>query len=59
MGKIINFFKDVRRELKKVVWPNRQELTTYTSVVLVTVGVVTLIVWVLDSLYLGVLDLIF
>ncbi|WP_025028120.1 preprotein translocase subunit SecE [Caldalkalibacillus mannanilyticus] len=32
-----NFFKDGWQELKKVRWPNRKELTSYTIVVLSTV----------------------
>lgn len=36
-------------ELKKVHWPNRQEVFTYTGVVLVTVAIVTALIWVIDS----------
>lgn len=36
-------------ELKKVHWPTRQELFTYTGVVLVTVAIITTLIWVLDS----------
>ncbi|NLY75874.1 MAG: preprotein translocase subunit SecE [Firmicutes bacterium] len=35
-------------ELKKVSWPNRKELTTYTAVVILTVVVVAFIIWVWD-----------
>ncbi|HBL36693.1 MAG TPA: preprotein translocase subunit SecE, partial [Firmicutes bacterium] len=35
--KIGRFFRSVTAELKKVAWPNRKEVTTYTVVVLVTV----------------------
>lgn len=59
MGKIIKFFKDVRRELKKVMWPNRRELTTYTAVVLVAVALVAAIIWVVDLGYQQILQLIF
>jgi len=59
MNKIISFFKDVRRELKKVQWPNRRELTTYTTVVLVTVVTVAAVIWVVDLGYQQVLKLIF
>jgi preprotein translocase subunit SecE len=37
--------------LRKVIWPTRQELTTYTIVVLVTVVVLTSYVFGLDVLF--------
>jgi preprotein translocase subunit SecE len=45
------FLKEVRQELKKVLWPTRQELVTYTIVVLVTVIVVTTYVFGLDVVF--------
>jgi len=59
MRKLLTFFKDVRRELKKVQWPNRRELTTYTSIVVVTVVAVALVIWVVDLGFQQVLRLIF
>lgn len=37
MQRIVNFFRDVVREMKKVSWPKRKELTRYTITVLTTV----------------------
>jgi preprotein translocase subunit SecE len=45
------FLKEVRQELKKVLWPTRRELITYTIVVLVTVVVMTSYVFGLDVLF--------
>jgi preprotein translocase subunit SecE len=45
------FLKEVRLELKKVDWPSRQELVSYSVVVLVTVVVVTSIVAAFDSVF--------
>ncbi|HBI55833.1 MAG TPA: preprotein translocase subunit SecE [Firmicutes bacterium] len=59
MKKLITFLKDVRRELKKVQWPNRHELTTYTAIVLLSVVVVGAIIWVVDLGYQQILTLIF
>ena len=42
------FLKEVRLELKKVDWPSRKELVSYTVVVLVTVVVLTSFVFALD-----------
>ena len=43
-----SFFADSWAELKKVRWPNRKELTSYTIVVLVAVIAVTIYFWILD-----------
>ncbi|MFP4310909.1 MAG: preprotein translocase subunit SecE [Nitriliruptoraceae bacterium] len=45
------FLREVRSELRKVVWPNRKEITSYTIVVLVTTFVLVLIVWGMDEVF--------
>lgn len=50
-----SFFGDAWSELRKVRWPNRKELTSYTIVVLATVIVVMLYFYVID---LGLSELI-
>ncbi|MBR8661377.1 preprotein translocase subunit SecE [Anoxybacillus sediminis] len=52
------FFGDVMSELKKVRWPNRKELTSYTIVVLVTVTLLALFFFVIDLGISRVIDLI-
>jgi preprotein translocase subunit SecE len=47
-GTTFSFFSDSWAELKKVRWPSRKELTSYTLVVLVTIVVITIYFWVLD-----------
>jgi len=42
------FLREVRTELKKVAWPSRVEVTTYTVVVLISVLFITAIVFALD-----------
>ncbi|MCC5872599.1 MAG: preprotein translocase subunit SecE [Gammaproteobacteria bacterium] len=42
--------KDARIEIRKVVWPNREETTQTTLIVLALVIVVALILWGLDTL---------
>lgn len=49
-ARVGKFIREVRSELRKVAWPNRKELVTYTIVVLATVAIV--------SVFLGVVDLI-
>ena len=45
------FLKEVRLELKKVDWPSRRELISYTVVVLATLIVTTLYVAGLDYVF--------
>ncbi len=47
-NRIGGFFREVVSELRKVIWPTRKELLTYTAVVIVFVTVVTTIVALLD-----------
>ncbi len=46
--RIVQYYREIVSELRKVIWPGRNELVTYSIVVLVFVVVVTAIVGVLD-----------
>jgi len=45
-----SLFKEAKAEIRKVVWPTRQETTQTTLMVVVAVLVVGLFLWGLDSL---------
>lgn len=45
------FLREVRGELKRVVWPSRKEVASYSIVVLVTVAIVTLFIFALDQMF--------
>lgn len=47
-GSTFAFFGEAVAELKKVKWPNRKELTSYTIVVLVVCIFITIYFYVLD-----------
>jgi len=47
-GRLARFVREVVAELRKVLWPTRKELLTYTAVVVVFVTVITAIVVGLD-----------
>lgn len=47
-ARIGRFFREVVAELRKVIWPTRNELLTYTAVVIVFVAVMMTIVALLD-----------
>lgn len=49
---IWNFFQDSQTEVRKVVWPTRQETMQTTLIVILVVIVVSIILWLLD-MFLG------
>jgi preprotein translocase subunit SecE len=48
LGRLALFYRQIVAELRKVVWPNRNDLTTYTTVVIVFVVVIIAFVSVVD-----------
>ena len=48
--RFITFAKDSRTEVRKVVWPSRQEATQTTLIVLVATVIMALILWGLDGI---------
>lgn len=48
MQRIVKFFRDVVREMKKVSWPKKKELTKYTITTIVTVTFIALFFTVVD-----------
>ena len=45
------FLREVRSELRKVAWPSRRELLSYSVVVLISVTIMTLFITGLDQLF--------
>jgi preprotein translocase subunit SecE len=45
------FLREVRGEMKRVAWPSRKEVVSYSTVVLVTVAIMMALVFALDSLF--------
>ena len=56
--RIGRFFKGVWSELKKVHWPTRREVVTYTGVVLTAVAIVAAMIWVVDMVFSFLLSFI-
>ena len=54
----MNHAQAVIGELKKVAWPARQEATRLTGIVLVVTGVLSLILWGIDTVFTELVDLI-
>jgi preprotein translocase subunit SecE len=55
---IFQFLKEVRAELKKVSWPTKNELFSYTGVVGLAVVIVCLLIWVCDTTFTKLFRLI-
>jgi preprotein translocase subunit SecE len=53
-----DFTSEVAEELKKVTWPDRQQLRQATLVMLVFVFIVAIIIWIMDLGVRGVLNVI-
>ena len=47
--KAMEYFRGVLNELKKVHWPSRRQLLTYTVVVFIAVTIVSVLMWIVDS----------
>jgi len=48
MARLALFYRQIIAELRKVVWPTRQQLSTYTTVVIVFVAIIIGFVTVID-----------
>ncbi len=59
MKKIVQFFKDSYAELRKVVWPSREEVASSTKVVLVSVIIFAVVLGAVDFLLLAGVNIIF
>ncbi|OGU75025.1 MAG: preprotein translocase subunit SecE [Ignavibacteria bacterium RBG_16_34_14] len=57
--KIIGFFEDVVKEMKKVTWPSKEELKEATTVVIVVCLVIAAFTYIIDMIINQVLKGIF
>ena len=51
----MDYFAGVRQELRKVVWPTRKELISYTVVVIATCAIFAIGFWLMD---MGILEIL-
>lgn len=49
--RISKFFREVRAEMRKVIWPTRRETMIYTSVVVLSIVAVGAAVWAIDTMF--------
>lgn len=48
--KIVNFFNDVVKEMKKVTWPTKEELKESTTIVIVVCAIISAFTYAIDML---------
>ena len=54
-GSFIEYLKNVRLEMRKVVWPTKQELWQYAALVVVACAFFAIAFWAIDTGLLAVL----
>ncbi|MBP7738003.1 MAG: preprotein translocase subunit SecE [Spirochaetes bacterium] len=47
--RFIAYVRDAKDELKKVTWPTRDEVTSFTMVVVVALLVISIFLWAVDA----------
>ena len=47
-GRLVQFLREVRVELSRVNWPNRRQMIAFTTVTVITTGVLTGYVFLVD-----------
>lgn len=53
-NRIIKYFREARAEMRKVTWPTREEAIRLTGIVLAVTVMMSILLWVLDILFSGV-----
>lgn len=55
-NRIVRFFKEVKSEIKKVVWPSKKQVIKNTLIVIAAVLIIGAFIWILDLLFKFGLD---
>ena len=58
MKKVITFLKEAQEELGKVTWPTRDEVSKFTLVTVITVAVMSLFLWTVDSILMKIIQVV-
>ena len=52
MNKIFSFFKESYAELRKVIWPSREDVVSSVIIVIISTGIVAVVLGLVDFLLL-------
>ena len=50
-SKIAKFFKDIKAEVKKVIWPTKKQLINNTGIVILCILIIGAGIWILDAVF--------
>ena len=50
-NKIVKFFKEVKSEMKKVVWPSKKQLVNNTLIVIAVVVLIGIVIAIFDTIF--------
>ena len=56
--RIKRFLREVKAELKKVAWPDKKALSAYTGVVFISVVIVAVVIWAIDTAFTEILKVL-
>lgn len=48
-ARLMNYLSDVKGELKRVTWPTKEELRSYSVAIIIMLIVFGLVIWLIDS----------
>ena len=57
-GKVAKYFRELRSELKKVVWPNKQTVLKNTGTVLLCSAAIGAFIWIFDFVSVSAVQMI-
>ncbi len=56
INQVVTFVRESRDELKKVTWPERDEVTSFTVVVIIAVVIVAIFLWIVDTFLMTIIQ---
>jgi preprotein translocase subunit SecE len=54
----VSFMNETKIELKKVVWPTREETTKTTGMIIIAVIIVSIFLWIVDAFFTWMVQLL-
>jgi len=55
---LLHFLKETKIELKKVVWPTKDETVKTTGMIMIAVVIVAIFLWIVDSFFSWIVQLL-
>lgn len=58
LGRFSKFFKELKSEIKKIVWPSRDQVVNNTAVVIAVTLLVGGFIWILDFVLRHIIEIV-